>query len=146
MPELKTESLLEKIGGRTNLEKMVKIFYDKVFAHPWLGKFFINVKQTTIESQQVEFMIGALGGPRIYMDKMPGDAHPHLMITNDLFDLRKSILIESLNEAKASKELIDRRIKIEEAFREKIVKKTLAECQKRIVSDEILDFPNPFKK
>jgi truncated hemoglobin YjbI len=133
-------SLYDKVGGRPVLEKLVKRFYDKVFAHPWLGLYFKNVKQTTIELQQVEFMIGALGGPRIYMGKIPGDAHPHMMITNELFDLRQKLMLEALKEENSLPELTDRWLKIEEAFREKIVKTSIDKCQVRFFGDEILDF------
>jgi truncated hemoglobin YjbI len=135
------ESLFEKCGGKPALERIIKKFYDKVYAHPWLGYYFKNIKQSIIESQQVDFMIGALGGPRVFFGKMPGDAHPHLMVTNELFDLRQKLMLEALKEEGAAPELIDRWLKVEGAFKEQIVKKDISECQKRFYDDEILDFP-----
>lgn len=139
------KSLFEQIGGKPYLQKVAKRFYDKLYAHPWLKNYFKNTRQEIIESQQVDFMTGALGGPRIYSGRMPGDAHPHINATIELFDLREKLLIEALSEEKAPPELINRWIKIEHAFKRQIIKNSPSECKKRWATDEILDFENPDK-
>lgn len=138
-----TKSLFEQVGGKEYLQKVSKRFYDKLYAHPWLKNFFKNTRQEVIESQQVDFMTGALGGPRIYSGRMPIDAHTHINITPELFELREKILIETLQEENAPPELIDRWIKIEAAFKRQLIKGSVADCKKRWVTDELLDFENP---
>ncbi|MCB9063054.1 MAG: group 1 truncated hemoglobin [Halobacteriovoraceae bacterium] len=135
----------ERLGGKPMLQKISKILYDKLFAHEWLSQYFVGIKQESIEAQQVDFMTGALGGGNIYCGKLPIPAHKHMMISDELFNLRAKILAESIDEAGASAELKERWLKIDEAFRGGIVKKSVSECQKRFNSDEILDFPNPKK-
>jgi hemoglobin len=137
------QSLYERIGGKPYLQKVAKRFYDKLYAHPWLKHYFKYTRQEVIESQQVDFMTGALGGPRVYSGRMPGDAHPHINVTPELFELREKILLEALQEENAPTELIDRWVKIEHAFKRQIIKNSLADCQKRWTTDEILDFENP---
>ena len=65
----------EALGGRPILVKISKIFYDKVYDHAWLGKFFAKVDQQIIEDQQVDFLQGALGGDKVYCGKLPVKAH-----------------------------------------------------------------------
>lgn len=137
------KSLYELVGGKPFLQKVSKKFYDKLFAHPWLKNYFKNTRQEVIESQQVDFMTGALGGPRVYSGRMPLDAHTHINITPELFELREKILIETLKEENAPQELIDRWIKIEVAFKRQLIKGSVNECKKRWATDEILDFENP---
>jgi hemoglobin len=128
------------------LKDVVKTFYEKIYSHEWIGKYFAEIPQEQIEAQQVDFMVGALGGPKNYAGQLPTTAHNAMMITEQLFDLREELLLESLEEHKASRELIERWLKIDEAFRHKIVKKKISECVKNYATEEILDFPNPMKK
>ncbi|EQC44713.1 group 1 truncated hemoglobin [Bacteriovorax sp. Seq25_V] len=130
----------EKLGGRGMLIKISKIFYDKIYEHPWIGLYFKDISQDVIESQQVDFMTGALGGDQIYLGKLPIPAHKHMFITNELFDLRQSLLSEALSEAGASEELKTKWLKIDEAFKSRLVKKDISECEKRFNTDEILAF------
>lgn len=138
-------SLFDEIGGKPYLAKVVKTFYDKVYAHPWLKLYFKNTPQEHIENQQVDFMIGALGGPRVYGGRSPKDAHPHIMITEEIFELRNELLIEALKEEKASEELIERWLQIESVFKKAILKSSINQCKGRYTTDEILVFENPQK-
>lgn len=138
-------SLYEEVGGKPYLEKIAKRFYDKIYADPWLKLYFKNTNQETIERQQVDFMSGALGGPKIYGGRMPADAHTHINITPELFEAREKLLLEALTEEGAPSELIDRWLKIEQAFKRHLIKTSPEQCQKRWNTDEILDFENPLK-
>ena len=80
------------------LRKISKVFYDKVYAHPWIGKYFAEVKQEVIEAQQVDFMAQALGGPKMYCGKFVPQAHQHMVITEELFELREQLLDEAMKE------------------------------------------------
>ncbi len=121
----KKQSLLEAVGGYPTLEKVHKIFYDKVYAHPWLGKFFEGHDQTSIEKRQSAFMAEKMGGPKEYMGKQPYMAHRNMYITDELFDLRQAILRESLEEFGLDEALIERWLKIDGAFRKQIVKPSM---------------------
>lgn len=134
------KTLYDFIGGREVLEKVHKVFYDKVYADSWLGQYFSEIDQSVIEIQQTDFMSQAMGGPACYCGKLPIAAHKHMLISEELFDLRTAYLKQSLHEVGVSSEGQIRWLKIDQAFRKGIVKKSRDECELRYKTDEILDF------
>lgn len=138
------QSLYEQLGGRPTLDRVHKIFYDKLYAHAWIGQFFKTINQATIEVQQSDFMAQAMGGPQMYCGAFPIPAHKHMNITNELFDLRHGMLKDSLQEAGVPQELADKWLKIDVSFRTGIVKKSVDDCQKRFMTDDILDYSKPW--
>ena len=140
---MEDSTLFEQIGGRPVLEKVHKVFYDKIYEHPWLKKFFAHIEQEKIENQQTDFMISNMGGGKIYSGALPKNGHKHMFITDELFDLRTKLLEESLRECQVSDELISRWLRIDGAFRKSLVKERLEDCEKRFFTDEILNFPKP---
>lgn len=129
----------ERIGGRPIISRVTKIFYDKVYADPWIGKYFAEIPQEHIENQQTDFMQGAFRGPKIYSGRMPADAHMHMVIDHELFDLRNQYLIEAMKEVGLSIEMQELWLKIDEAFRNVLVK-GLNEAKGRYKTDPILNF------
>ena len=77
------------------------------------------------------------------MGRFPVPAHEHMYITEELFELRNSLLIESLRETHTAPEVIEAWLKIDNAFKKRIVKNSPSECKKRYFTDEILDYENP---
>jgi hemoglobin len=140
----KTTTLFEDIGGMETIKKVHKIFYDKIYAHNWIGKFFIEISQDVIETQQSDFMAQSFGGPKMYLGKLPIAAHKHMLITEELFELRKKLLEESLIEANVKLENREKWLKIDSAFRSGIVKKSINDCEKRFNTDEIQSYEEPF--
>jgi hemoglobin len=137
-------SLFDELGGTETLKRVHKIFYDKIYAHPWIGQFFAHVSQEIIESQQSDFMAQAMGGPARYCGAFPVAAHKHMNISQELFELRHSLLVESLREAGLSDDHQAKWLRIDGAFKAGIVKKSFSDCEKRFTTDEILDFQKPF--
>jgi hemoglobin len=115
-------TLFDAIGGLPTLQKVHKIFYDKVYVHPWLGQFFAEHSQEAIENRQTTFMAEKMGGPIVYMGKDIEMAHEAMYITEDLFELRKQLLEESLRQVDLDEVLRERWLKIDGAFMKKIVK------------------------
>ena len=136
-------SSFEQMGGRSSLILINKIFYDKVYQHPWLKQFFENIPQQHIEDQQVDFMQRVLGGQNIYAGKAPPAAHMHIVITEEVFEVRQKLLKEAFNEAKASQELIDRWLTLDQSFKRVLLKAGPSQCKRRFNSDEILHFQKP---
>ena len=114
-----------------------------MYKHPWLSLYFQNVPQEHIENQQTNFMMGSLGGPKAYAGRFPVPAHEHMFITEELFDLRSALLLPSLQEARTPSAVIEAWMKIDNAFKNHLVKHSPLECKKRYATDEILDFDNP---
>ncbi|MCA9002534.1 MAG: group 1 truncated hemoglobin, partial [Planctomycetes bacterium] len=91
-------SLFDRLGGRATLERVHKVFYDKVYADPWLGQYFDGVVQKHIEDAQTDFMCMCMKGGEVFTGRMPKLAHMHIAIDGELFDLRHRLLVESLDE------------------------------------------------
>ena len=137
------QKLFDRIGGRSTLEAVHKRFYDKIYAHVWIGKFFQGIDQKHIESQQTDFIAMLFGGPKAYSGRMPVDAHEHIMIDDEIFALRTSLLLESLTESGVGQVEIEDWLRIDGAFKKVLIKKSLSDCKRRYFSDAILDVPNP---
>jgi truncated hemoglobin YjbI len=141
-----SKKIFDLIGGRETLEKVHKVFYDKVYEHSWLKKFFSHIEQTHIENQQTDFMTKALGGPAIYCGRLPVPAHKHMFISEELFDLRHQLLKESLEECRIDPSVIVSWLKIDLAFKSALTKSNPSECEKRFFTDELVIILNPEKK
>lgn len=138
------KKLSERLGGRPTLARVHRIFYDKIFSHPWIGKFFSGIGQQHLEDQQTDFMLMLFGGEKSYHGRMPIDAHMHIMITEELFALRTRLLQDSLNEAGIAQTEQDDWLRIDAAFKKVLIKKSIKDCKKRFHTDEIIDHLPPF--
>ena len=118
------QSLYDEVGGLPTLQKVHKIFYDKIYAHPWLKQFFAGHNQEAIEGRQTSFMGEKMGGPK-YLGKPLKQAHENMYITQELYELRHQILKDSLREAGVPEELAKRWLKIDNAFMQQITKSSL---------------------
>jgi len=138
-----SESVYTQLGGLPTLARVHKIFYDKLYAHPWLKQFFAGVAQQLIEDQQSDFMAQAMGGPDRYCGKLPVPAHKHMYITAELFDARHALLAESLREARVPEEAAARWLRIDAAFKGRLVKNSPSECAGRFKTEPIIVVPKP---
>jgi truncated hemoglobin YjbI len=142
---LSKQAYFETIGGRQSLIAINKVFYDKIYRHPWLRQYFEKIPQAHIEIQQVDFMQKVLGGKNIYVGKAPPIAHIHINITEALFEERKKLLCEAFDETNTHPQMRQKWLDLDESFRRVLVKKSLADCVPRFKTDPILDFPDPRK-
>lgn len=139
--EARKEEIFENMGGRVQVEKVTHLFYDKVYKHPWLSKYFTHVPREHLETQQTNFMQGALGGKNRYSGRMITTVHPHMNVNAELFDIREQLLAEALIETKTSPEMQDKWLHIDQKFKSNIVKKDRSECEPRFEGDKIIDYP-----
>jgi truncated hemoglobin YjbI len=135
---LQDQTLFAALGGRATLERVHKVFYDKLYADPWLSQFFVGVPRDHIENQQTEFMMQSMGGPEQYMGSMPPQAHRHMFITDEAFERRHGMLDAAIRECGVPDTLRLRWLKIDHAFKGKLVKASLDECQGRYRTEPIL--------
>jgi hemoglobin len=136
-------SLYDQLGGRPTLEHVHKIFYDKLYEHPWLGKFFVDIARDVIEGQQTDFMAQTMGGPSMYCGKFPIPAHKHMFITEEMFDVRHALLADSLREAGVPDGPAASWLAVDAAFKGRLVKKSVSECEGRFKTDSIMVIPRP---
>lgn len=119
-----TESLYEEVGGLACLQQVHKIFYDKVYAHPWLGQFFAGHDQAAIEGRQTSFMGEKMGGPK-YVGKPLRQVHEHMFVPPKLSEIRHQLLADALQEAGVTAELAERWLKIDAAFMKQVTKPSI---------------------
>lgn len=120
-----------------------KEFYELAYKDEWLSQVFAVVTQEFITNQQTDFMLGLLGGPKVYSGRNAKDAHPHIFINEEMWQLRESLLIKAFDKIHFPADLRQRWLKIDEAFKLSIVMKDPSECRKRYASDEIINIPSP---
>lgn len=119
-------SLYDAIGGLPTLQRVHKLFYDKVYAHDWLGQFFAGHSQQAIEDRQTSFMAEKMGGPDPYLGKEIRMVHEAMYIDRELFELRHELLDASIREAGVPDDLRERWLRIDGAFMQKIIKPSVA--------------------
>jgi hemoglobin len=125
------------------LIKINKVFYDKIFNDKWLGQVFKGIDQNFIQSQQTDFMLGAMGGPKRYSGRSPDQAHPHIFITEEMWNHRENLLKSTFAEISVPAFIEDRWLKIDQAFKSKIVMRDAGECRPRYAVDEFIIVPKP---
>lgn len=135
--------LFDRLGGRPTLDRVHRIFYEKLYAHPWIGKYFEGINKEHISSQQSDFMGMLFGGPRVFSGRMPIDAHMHMMITEEIFQVRHALLRDALVEAQIPQREFSEWLAIDAAFKKVLVKKGLEDCRKRFNTDEIVNHRDP---
>lgn len=89
-------SLFDTVGGLPVLRQVHHEFYNRLYAHAWLGQYFAGTKQHLIEEKQTMFMAEKMGGPHRFIGHAPELAHRRMYIPDRLFNLRQTILLETL--------------------------------------------------
>lgn len=126
------------------VSKITTEFYELVYADPWFSKMFRNIKQEVITSQQTDFMVQALGGPKNYCGRVPKDAHPQVWVDEDIWQYREDLVKKAFENVKAPEELRERWLKIDQAFKSVIINKGgVEECYGRYKLEEIIYEPIP---
>ena len=140
------KTLYDRLGGKATLERVHKTFYDMAFAHPWLRKYFTDKPQLALEEQQTDFMSYLIGGPNRYTGKTPKMAHQHMVITEELFEVRRQLLSDAIKKEKISDKLREEWLAADSTLKRALVKKSAADCQRAYANQEILDFKNPAQR
>ena len=120
------QTLFDQLGGLPTLEAVHKRFYDKIYSHPWLKQFFEGHDQAAIELRQTQFMAEKFGADITYPGMTLELAHRRMYIPEELLKLRQSLLRESLEEEGIPEALMNRWLKIDQAFWKDIRNDSLA--------------------
>lgn len=118
-------------------------FYELVYKDEWLKDVFASVPQDFITSQQIDFMVSLMGGPKRFSGRHAKDAHPHIYITEEMWEAREGLLKQAFKNVKCPEDLQEKWLKIDEAFKRHIVMTSPAQCEKRYPGDEIIIVPKP---
>ena len=131
------------LGGRAALQRVNRVVYDKVYADPWLSRFFTEVAQQHIEDPQTDFMRGALGGAKVFRGHTPRSAHRHMFISQELFERRYALLRDALDEAGVCPELRTRWLEVDAAFRCVVTKQDPGRCRGRNALEGVVVIARP---
>jgi len=72
-----------------------------------------------------------MGGPNRYQGESPAIAHLGMFITDEMLDVRETILRQTLAESGLNPDMQERWLRIDNAFRAAIVKSDVSECVMR---------------
>ena len=97
-------------------------FYNRVFDDPRLAPFFRNVTKDWVIQKQWSFLAELFTGEKIYFGDRPRNAHHWMVISDELFDYRESLMRGCLERYGLAPELISEWMEVEEVFRKQIVK------------------------
>lgn len=137
------KTLFTRLGGIETLKKVHKIFYDELYTHTWLKTFFKDHPQEILEQQQTTFMTQLMGGPKIYAGKTPKNAHQHMFITDEIFELRHQILSESIRRAGIDDALRKEWLFADQMLKRSLVKENPGECKRSFPTQEIIQAVKP---
>lgn len=121
-------NLFDDIGGEEIVTRVHQRFYDVIFEHPWLGQFFHAREKALLVLKQTQFMVAAFNGPNNYTGDTPAFVHMHMFITDEMADLREHILRKAILDEDLPESIADRWLKVDQSFRQGIVKKSIDEC------------------
>lgn len=112
----------EALEHGRKLERILRDFYDRVFADERLAPFFHGVtKQRAIE-KQYSFLMEKFTGDKCYFGDRPRNAHHWMVISEELFDYREELMEQCVRRAGLPEHLVERWRALEEVFRKQIVK------------------------
>ena len=119
-------------------------FYELAYEDPYFKKFFRNIDQDVITSQQTDFMVQNFGGPKKYCGRMPKDAHPQVWIDENIWQYREDCLIKAFKAVGTPEDIQEKWLKIDQAFKHAIINiGGPEECTPRDKVDEIIYEPMP---
>lgn len=137
------DNFFDEIGGYDCLQRVHEILYDKLYAHPWLKQFFVRSKLDVVKSQQTDFWAGLMGGPSVYGGRSPRDAHVHMFLPAEVFQIRHGLLAEAITEAGVPDTLKEKWLALDLGFEAAIVNKSPDECHGRYKTEEVIIVPRP---
>lgn len=91
-----TQTLFEKYGGFSSINRVVMTLYDNLLDSDEVGPYFDNVDMPKLIDHQTKFLAFLLGGPANFANDHLQRAHANLNITPAHFDEMKTILANTL--------------------------------------------------
>lgn len=121
-----------------------KEFYQMAYEDMWFKRFFRNIDQEIITTQQTDFMVQNFGGPKRYCGRMPKDAHPQVWVNEEIWQYRENLLKEAFRRINTPHDIQEKWLKIDNAFKHVIINSAgVEQCTPRDKIDEIIYEPMP---
>lgn len=133
------------LPSEDELHAIARAFYDKVYAHPWIGQIFRHVDQARQQLKLVRFFLMSWHDPGF--EAMQGEylreEHSHVYVTPALFDLRQALLREALRERDHDEAMVRAFLAFDERWRPYVVKRSIDECTPVLPGGPILHATPP---
>lgn len=116
--------LYEKIGGRTTISTLVRVFYEKVRADEKLSRFFGNTDMENLRARQAMFLTMLLGGAQRFTGRDLATAHAGARLKgmdDASFDALMKLFRESLEEINVESAYIDEVLTLLESTRNDVL-------------------------
>ncbi|MBD3657562.1 2Fe-2S iron-sulfur cluster-binding protein [Marinobacter sp.] len=112
----------QALGEGSVLSAVLTDFYTRVYNDQRLAPFFHGVTRQRAIEKQFLFMRQKFTGEKVYFGDRPRNAHHWMVISNELFDYRESIMVDCLRRHGLPEHLVERWRDLENSFRSDIVK------------------------
>jgi hemoglobin len=101
------DAMYQTVGGAAGIDKIVDLFYEKLWADPELQPYFAGIDRERLKHHQRQFLTFALGGdPLAYEGRALSDSHSSLKITDAAFTKVQWYLRVTLEELDVDRSLI----------------------------------------
>ena len=101
------DAMYRTVGGAKGINKIVDLFYEKLWADPELQPYFAGIDRERLKHHQRQFLTFALGGgTQAYEGRALGDSHANLKITDEAFSKVQWYLRVTLEELDVDRPLI----------------------------------------
>jgi hemoglobin len=101
------DAMYQTVGGAAGIDKIVDLFYEKLWADPELQPYFAGIDRQRLKHHQRQFLTFALGGdPLAYEGRALSDSHSSLKITDAAFTKVQWYLRVTLEELDVDRSLI----------------------------------------
>lgn len=104
------------------LREVLEDFYTRVFDNEQLAPFFVHTNKAWAVDKQFSFLRSIFTGEGGYFGMRPRNAHHWMVISDELFDYRESLLEDCLRRYGLPDHLIKRVRALDEVFRKQVVK------------------------
>lgn len=104
------------------LSAILTDFYTLVYADDKLSSFFIGVTKQRLIEKQYLFIRQILTGEKVYFGDRPRNSHHWMVISDELFDYRESLMLTCLRKHGIAEPMIQRFMEMEGFYRKDIVK------------------------
>ena len=112
-------TLHARIGDEA-LRRVIRDFYDRVFADPMIGFLFAGKNKERLIQKEGELVASLLGGRIEYSGRSMARAHARVRITTGHFDRRLTILEETLADHAVDPEVRGRWLEHARSLREQL--------------------------
>ena len=91
-------TLFERLGGETNVRKIVNDVLDKNSSNPIIAHHFSNIDMKGLKQKAFEFFSMGTGGPHQYTGRDMRTAHANMNITVEEYDSATNDTLSALDE------------------------------------------------